>query len=77
MLTSSGKTVGNTSKKEYHLSLKKYQDKICQDLNLTPSDSVWLATTKDSDYDKFKKGDVNRISLCDLIKEEYDKSYKK
>jgi len=34
--------------------------------------SVWLATTKDSDYDKFKKGDVNRISLCDLIKEEYD-----
>ena len=57
--------------------LKKYQDKICQDLNLTPSNSVWLATTTDSDYDKFKKGDVNRISLCDLIKEEYDKSYKK
>ena len=52
--------------------LKKYQEKICQDLNFTPSDSVWLATTIDSDYDKFKKGDVNRISLCDIIKEEYD-----
>jgi len=54
--------------------LKEHQNKICQDLNFKPSDSVWLATTKDSDYDKFKKGDVNRISLCDLIKEEYDKS---
>ena len=54
--------------------MKKYQDKICDELDLVPSDSVWLATTKDPAYDKFKKGDINRISLCDLIKEEYDKA---
>ena len=57
--------------------LKKYQDKLCDELDLVPSDSVWLATTTNKDYDKFKKGNINRISLCDLIKEEYDKSYKK
>ena len=56
--------------------LKKYQDKLCDELDLVPSDSVWLATTTNKDYDKFKKGNINRISLCDLIKEEYDKSYK-
>jgi len=56
--------------------LKKYQDKLCDELDLVPSDSVWLATTTNKDYDKFKKSNINRISLCDLIKEEYDKSYK-
>ena len=56
--------------------LKKYQDKLCDELDLIPSDSVWLATTTNKDYDKFKKGDINRISLCELIKEEYDRTIK-
>lgn len=54
--------------------LKKYQDKLCDELDLVPSDSVWLATTTNSDYDKFKKGEINRIALCDLMRSEYDKS---
>ena len=52
--------------------LKKYQDKICKELDLTPSDSVWLATTTNSDYDKFKKGNINRINISDLIRNEYN-----
>ena len=51
--------------------LLKYQLKLCDSLGLHPSDSVWLATTTEKDYDKFKKGNINRISLCDLIKDEY------
>lgn len=46
------------------------QLKICNLLNLTPSDSVWLATTTDTRFDKFKRGDTNRISLAGVIDEE-------
>ena len=39
--------------------------------NFSASDSVWLATTENEEYNKFKKGNTNRISLCDLIQDEY------
>ena len=45
-------------------------------IRLDVSDGVWLGTTTNEDYDKFKKGDINRISLCELIKEEYDRALK-
>ena len=44
------------------------QDEICKQLNVSPSDSVWLATTTDSDYDKFKRGNINRICLAGVYK---------
>ena len=59
---------------DVHHYLKPIQEKLCDELDMTPSDSVWLATTNNKDYDKFRKGDTNRISLCELIKEEYDTS---
>ena len=46
------------------------QFKICNLLNLTPSDSIWLATTTDTRFDKFKRGDTNRICLAGVINEE-------
>jgi len=48
-----------------------YQQTICDSLNFTPSDSVWLATTQNSEYDKFKRDTTNRINLSELIKEDY------
>ena len=56
--------------------LRPYQDKICQELNLTPSDAVWLATTDDPDYNKFNKGKLNRINLTELIRQEYENGTK-
>lgn len=56
---------------EVHDELFTHQHKICDDLNLTPSDSVWLATTQNNDYDKFKRGSTNRINISELIKEDY------
>ena len=56
---------------DVHHFLKPIQKKLCDELDLVPSDSVWLATTKNKDYDKFKKGDINRISLCELMRNEY------
>ena len=55
---------------DVHHFLKPFQEKICNELDLVPSDSVWLGTTTNKDYDKFKKGSINRISLCDLIKDD-------
>jgi hypothetical protein len=44
--------------------LYKNQIEICDKYDFTPSDSVWIATTKDPAYDKFKRGDVNRLCLA-------------
>ena len=56
--------------------LRPYQERICQELNLTPSDAVWLATTDDPDYNKFNKGKLNRINLTELIRQEYENGTK-
>jgi len=44
--------------------LQPQQDEICRSLDVTPSDSVWLATTTNSDYDKFNRGSINRLCLA-------------
>lgn len=45
-------------------SISNKQKTICGQLDFTPSDSVWLATTTNEDYKKFRRsGDVARISL--------------
>lgn len=40
------------------------QSEICNKYNFTPSDSVWLATTRDSAYNKFSRNGVNRLCLA-------------
>lgn len=47
----------------YNKLCEKQKD-ICREYNFTPSDSVWLATTTDAAYDKFKRGNVNRLCLA-------------
>lgn len=62
------KNIGIT---EVHDELSFYQNKICDELELIPSDSVWLATTTNKDYNKFKRGFTNRINISELIKKDY------
>lgn len=45
-------------------TLHKKQIEVCDKYDFVPSDSVWIATTKNSAYDKFKRGDVNRLCLA-------------
>ena len=54
-----------------HNLLHGYQTDVCNKLNLTPSDSVWLATTTDPLYDKFKRGDINRVCIAEEISATY------
>jgi hypothetical protein len=54
-----------------HNLLCNYQADVCQQLNLTPSDSVWLATTSDPLYDKFKRGDINRVCIAEEVSATY------
>lgn len=44
--------------------LVQKQKQVCNTYNFTPSDSVWLATTTNPSYDKFKRGNVNRLCLA-------------
>lgn len=44
--------------------LKDKQKSVCETYGFTPSDSVWLATTENAAYDKFKRGSVNRLCLA-------------
>lgn len=45
-------------------TLSSKQKDVCEEYGFTPSDSVWLATTDNPAYDKFKRGDVNRLCLA-------------
>lgn len=54
-----------------HTKLYDCQLKICQSLDLTPSDSVWLATTTDPIYNKFKRGDINRVCIAKEVSAAY------
>lgn len=45
-------------------TLIEKQTEVCDEYNFKPSDSVWLATTDNPAYDKFKRGDVNRLCLA-------------
>jgi hypothetical protein len=53
-------------------TLKPYQLKVCKHLNLTPSDTVWLATSLDPIYNNKRRGKTNRLCLTDFIKELYN-----
>lgn len=45
------------------------QKKLCTDLNITPSDVVWLGTSNDKKWDKFKRTlNINRICLANFFK---------
>jgi hypothetical protein len=49
--------------------LQHKQKDICNQLNLIPSDSVWLGTTIDPEYSKFRRRDnVARICLAGVYK---------
>jgi hypothetical protein len=55
-------------------TLHPFQTEICNDLDLRPSDVVWLATSDDTKYDKFKRNYTNRLCIADFIKEKYNES---
>jgi len=56
---------------DVYKTLRSYQLEICEELDLTPSDSVWLATTDDPQYIQFFRNYTNRICIADIIKERY------
>ena len=48
-----------------HKRLNGEQQRVCEQLNLTPSDSVWLATSTHEDWSKFRRqDDIARICLA-------------
>lgn len=46
---------------------KEKQNLICKNYNITPSDVVYLATTTDSKYDFYKRGNTNRLCISKLF----------
>lgn len=52
--------------------LSPIQHDLCKELAFTPSDSLWLATTTDEAYNKFKRANTNRICLSNLIESAYN-----
>jgi len=52
-------------------TLRPYQIELCQELALTPSDVVWLATSDDPIYSKFYRNHTNRLCIANLLKEKY------
>ena len=58
------KVISNFDIDYVYNSISTKQKAICNLLDFNPSDSVWLATTTNVDYKKFRRsGDVARISL--------------
>lgn len=54
-----------------HNQLYNKQAKVCKQLDFIPSDSVWLATTKNKEYAKFmRNGETARICLAGVYNEE-------
>jgi len=53
-------------------TLRPVQEYVCEILNLTPSDVVWLATTTDPAFEKFKRGDVCRVCIAEEISATYN-----
>lgn len=58
------KVISNFDIDYVYNNISTKQKDICSLLDFTPSDSVWLATTTNNDYKKFRRsGDIARISL--------------
>lgn len=56
---------------------KKYkglQVEICKELELTPSDTVIFGLDYTNKYNEFKRGDVNRVCISNLIRERHVQS---
>lgn len=54
-----------------HKSLYNKQKSVCEQLDFKPSDSVWLATTENTEYAKFMRdGKTARICLAGVYNEE-------
>jgi len=54
-----------------HNQLYNEQKRVCEELNFTPSDSVWLATTQNQEYAKYMRDGKNaRICLAGVYNEE-------
>lgn len=65
----SEKIISNFDIDFVHKTLYNKQKEVCYALELHPSDSVWLATTTDKEYSKFRRhGDVARICLSGVYK---------
>ena len=53
-------------------TLEKYQKQLCNELKITPSDTVWLATSEDPIYNIKRRGNnPARLCLTDAIEELY------
>lgn len=53
-----------------HTQWTDMQRSVCDQLSLTPSDSVWIATTTDPVYQKFRRhGDTARVCLAGVFNE--------
>lgn len=54
-----------------HSYFKEKQKKVCEELNFVASDSVWLATTTQEEFTKFRRDkNVARICLAGVYNEE-------
>lgn len=47
-----------------YYTLREKQKQVCEEFGFTPSDSVWLATTQDDRYNRYKRGNTNRLCLA-------------
>jgi len=63
--------INNCAPTEIVETFRKYQIKICKKFNLIPSEVVWLGLSTDPVYNKFKHGNINRISIAQQIYREY------
>ena len=52
-------------------TLRPIQEEVCQKFDLIPSDVVWLATTNDPAFEKFRRGDVCRVCISEEISTAY------
>ena len=43
--------------------LKDDQIEVCKEMNLEPSDVIWIATTNNSEWNDYKRANKNRICI--------------
>jgi len=55
-------------------TLSPIQEELCWEIKLRPSDVVWLATSDNPIYDKFRRNYTNRLCIAKFIEERYNES---
>ena len=53
-------------------TLRPFQLEVCKKYDLIPSDVVWLATTDDPAFIKFKRGGISRVCIAEEISAAYN-----